>query len=85
MSDKKNLQGKKGSKPVNKQALYSKASSYALQAIEVLVKEMEHGDNSNARTGAARALLNKCVPDLRSQELTGKDGEKIPFTIILKK
>jgi len=85
MSKRDNLPEKKGTKPVSKQALYSKASSHALEAIEVLVREMQHGDNSNARTGAARALLNKCVPDLKSQELSGKDGEKLPFTIVIEK
>ena len=59
--------GKRG--PVSKQALYSKASSNALEAIDKLVEKMRNGDNDNVQMGAAKAILNKCLPDLKSSNL----------------
>jgi len=68
-------------KPRNKKELYVRVSCHAMRAIEILVYEMVYGDNSNARIGAAKTLLNKIIPDLRTTELTGKDGNKLQFII----
>lgn len=65
----------------SRQGLYAKAAKHAKEAIDVLVREMRTGDNSNARTGAAKALLAKAIPDLRSVEISG-EGIK-PVTIVL--
>jgi len=69
-------------KPVSKNAIYQKASSYAIDAINVLVDVMTNGDNDNARTGAARTLLSKCVPDLKATELSTDQQSKFLFQII---
>lgn len=61
----------------NKQGLYAKAAVYAEDAIKVLAHEMEHGDNSNSRVGAAKALLAKVIPDLKAMEITGEKGDMI--------
>ena len=81
-----NLQDKGRGKPMSKQAIYSSASSHAMEAIDILVQEMVHGDNSNARIGAARTLLAKCVPDLKATEITGGEGKplQITFTVATK-
>ena len=65
----------------NKQRLYLEAAGHAIEAIQVLAKEMVDGDSGSTRVGAAKALLSKCLPDLRSAELTGKDGETLTFII----
>ena len=58
---------KKGKTP-SKTGLYSATAAHALESIKVLAYEMKHGDNSNARIGAAKTILSKCIPDLRSVE-----------------
>ncbi len=59
--------------------LYSEAAKYAPRAILRLVKEMDKGDNSNARVSAAKAILAKAIPDLHAQELSGPNGQPIPI------
>jgi hypothetical protein len=66
---KKNRQGEGGG-TLSKIAIYQKAAAHALDAIEVLAREMKEGDNSGARVGAAKALLAKCLPDLKSTDFT---------------
>lgn len=70
------LQENKGGIP-SKQAIYQKAAAHAYEAIETLARIIKDGDNDNARVGAAKALLAKCIPDLKASELTGKDGEPL--------
>ena len=74
------VQGKKKG-PVSKQALYNAASSHAGDAIRVLVDLMNNGKHESTKMGAAKTILAKCIPDLKAQEITGKDGEKLPFSI----
>lgn len=63
-------------KPVSKNTLYQKASGYAIDAIQVLVDIMHNGDNDNARVGASKTLLAKCVPDLKATDINFDDRVK---------
>ena len=78
----KNLQEKKRGIP-SKQVLYQLTSAHAKDAIKCLADVMMNGDNDNARIGAAKVLLNKCIPDLKSVELGGEGGKTliINFTV----
>lgn len=73
---------KKGGTP-SREILYSEAAKYTLRAIEVLVREMENGDNSNARVSAAKAILAKSLPDQKALELSGPDGGPIQLRYII--
>jgi hypothetical protein len=78
------LRVKPGAGRVSRNALYMKASSYAIEAIEVLVDTMRNGDNSSAKTGAAKTILNKCLPDLKAIEYKDEEGNTVPFTVVVK-
>lgn len=69
---------------IGRNALYNKASSYAQEAIEVLVEIMRSEGNPAARTGAAKTILNKCLPDLKAIEYRDEEGNVIPFTVVVK-
>lgn len=75
----KDLQEQKGGIP-SKQRIYQKAAAYAIEAIETLAKAMREADNDNARVGAAKVLLSKCLPDLKASELMGESGTPIKLT-----
>lgn len=75
------LQEQKGGIP-SKQRIYQKAAAYAIEAIETLAKAMREADNDNARVGAAKVLLAKCIPDLKATELTGEGGNEILIKIL---
>lgn len=70
---------KNGGRPVGRKALYNYASKYAYEAIDELVDQMRNARQSAVRTGAAKALLNKCLPDLKAMELSG--DEENPLTM----
>lgn len=74
----------KTGKTPSRDMLYSEVAKYAPRAIEVLVDIMENGDNSNAKTGAAKAILAKAIPDLKAMEVYGKDGEKFEALVVIK-
>jgi len=81
-----NLQDKlPPSKPINRQAVYSKASSYALEAIDVIVDIMRTSKNDNARLGAANKIVDKILPDLKAQEFTDEGGKSLIEKIIIVK
>ncbi len=54
-------------KPVSKQTLYQIASLHSRDAIERLVSLMG-STNENVALGAAKTLLGKTLPDLKSEE-----------------
>lgn len=82
MDEKDNNQAKKGGNP-SRDILYAEAAKHAPRAIAVLVEIMEKGDNDNARMAAAKAILNKAIPDLKAMELSGKDGEQLSVLVKL--
>lgn len=65
----------------NRKSLYARLSKYAPKAIKTTV-ELLDSPNDNVRLGAIKILLAKTMPDLRSTEITGKDGEQFPITIV---
>lgn len=79
MTDNKivNLPDAKGVSPINKQAAYSMAASHFKTALEVVIDVMKRSRNDNARLGAARTIIDKVLPDLKAQELTGEGGRAI--------
>ncbi len=68
--------------PVSKQALYNAASSHAHDAIAVLVQLMKEGKHESTKMGAAKTLLAKCLPDLKSTELSSEDGKALVLQIL---
>ncbi len=66
----------------NKQGLYAMVEPHAKEVIEKLLHLMRNGDNSNVQMGAAKTLLNKMIPDLRSVE--GKIEGELVVGLVLK-
>jgi hypothetical protein len=64
--------------------LYRKVANKALVAIDVIVEIMETGGGRMAATklGAAKIILNKALPDLRAEEISGKDGQQLTVNLI---
>jgi hypothetical protein len=62
--------------------MYSKISSRAEDIISNLFFAMEKSKSSSDRIKAARTLLNKCLPDLKATEVSGKDGGPIKITVL---
>ncbi|MDD5220003.1 MAG: hypothetical protein PHV11_05535 [Candidatus Bipolaricaulis sp.] len=62
----------------NQKGIYSKVAEHSDEILDVFFEGLK-SRNENIRFGAAKALLNKLLPDLRASEITGKDGE--PFTV----
>ncbi|HEX7017804.1 MAG TPA: hypothetical protein VF209_02760 [Patescibacteria group bacterium] len=57
-------------KPVSKQTLYQIASRHSRSAITKLV-ELTNSSNENVALGACKVLLNKTLPDLKSEQFFG--------------
>lgn len=60
---------KKGN--ISKNALYLKVAHHASEMIQILLDLARNGDNDNVKMGAAKVLLNKCIPDLKAMEIEG--------------
>ena len=68
------LPEEKGVSPISRQAAFSKASSHFQKALDTVIDVMNTSKNDNARLGAARTIIDKVLPDLKAQELTGEGG-----------
>lgn len=62
-------------------SLYSVVSAHTKEAIATLVDLMKNSRNDNVKLGAAKALLDKALPDIKAVELTGLEGEQLSMTI----
>ena len=62
----------------NKGSIYNAVARERKKILNTLF-ELLDSRNPNVRLGAAKCLINKILPDLKSQEITGADGQ--PFTI----
>ncbi len=60
-------QAKTGGVP-NRGSLYAVAAAHSKEAIETLYDLMKNSQNEGIRLGAAKAILNKTIPDLRASE-----------------
>ena len=74
---------RKGGVP-SRDELYRKVAMKALKAIEVLADIMETGGDNKAamKIGAARTLLNKALPDLRSSEFSNLPNTEFLIKIV---
>lgn len=61
---------------LTRHALQTRVRPHAIRAIEVAAELLEHG-NENVRLGAAKLLLAKVLPDLKSSEITDEDGKSL--------
>lgn len=77
------IKAKNGGRPSipNRQGLYSKAAKHADASIDTLVQLMS-SRNENIRLGAAKALLNKCLPDLRAVDASVTPNEPLEVIIV---
>lgn len=62
-------------------ALYQKIASREEEIIETLFQRLK-SRNESVSLGAAKILINKILPDLKTVEVTGKDGGPIKLNII---
>ena len=69
-------------KTPDRRGLYAKVAHHIPRAIEVLVDLMEHSHNESIRIGAAKALLDKGLPDLKAVQMGGEDGGPVEVRIV---
>src|SRR3990167_9705226 len=82
MNDEEKTKGEpKEGRIRSRSQLYAMFSPHAELAIETLVKACSNG-NPSVRVGAAKTILAKLVPDLKSTEITGQDGQQFTINII---
>ena len=81
MAKKKNGQGKGGG-VIARAALYQHVSQYSKDAIDTLVDLMHNATQDSVRMGAAKALLDKALPDLKATEISGEDHGPLLIKII---
>jgi hypothetical protein len=79
------LQEKKGVSPISKQAAYSKAAAYFEEALETAIDVMRKSKNDNARLGAARTVISKVLPDLKSEDMNVIGDIKGKWVVELRK
>ena len=53
---------------LNKGSLHAVAAAYSMEAIETLYDLMKNSKNDGIRLGAAKALINKVLPDLNKTD-----------------
>lgn len=70
----------KGGERLSVKAMQEMIRPYAVEAIRTAVQLLK-SPNDNIRLGASKLLLAKVLPDLKSSELTGVDGQ--PLRIII--
>ena len=68
-------------RPIGRMALYNLSSQYAIEMLEILVDQARHCEIPSVKMGAARTVLSKCLPDLKSVEGFIKDQKEIKITI----
>lgn len=66
----------------NRQGLYAKVAKHATAALDVLVQLLK-SKNDNIRLGAARTILDKCLPDVKAVELSANEDTQIKYSIIM--
>lgn len=74
------IEAKNGGRPSvpNRQGLYAKAAKHAELAIDTLA-DLLNSKNENLRLGAAKAILDKCLPDLKASSLSTGTENPIPI------
>ena len=69
-----------GGKTPNRQGLYAQVAVHIPRAIDKLVALL-NSRNEAIAMGAAKAIMDKGLPDLRAMELGGQNGEPIKLYI----
>ena len=70
----------------NRGSLYSVVAAHSKEAIETLYNLMKNSKNDGIRLGAARAILNKALPDLKLSEMPEENASTTPeFDEMVKK
>lgn len=79
------LQGKKkgGGKQLSKTALRELIRPHVPDLIAKALYIAEYGDSDSNKIGAIKLLLGKVIPDIKAQEITGKDGEQLTGLILI--
>lgn len=73
-----NSQGEQRTKPMSRQAAYSKASTRFTKALDV-IDESLNSKNPNIKFGAAKLIYETVLPQKALIELTGEEGAPIKF------
>jgi len=75
-------QGKGGGVP-SRDALYRRVAKKAEVCIDYLIDIVEGNVSSNAvRMGASRILLNKCLPDIKIQEVAIESDKPLGVVVL---
>lgn len=67
-----NIEAKQGGVP-SRIGLYAHASKYTVEAIDILYSLMTTSRNEGIKLGAARTLMDKCLPDLKAMDITTQE------------
>ena len=70
-------QAKKGEATPGKGTLQSYVQNYTKEAIDKIVEIMRTSKNDALVMGAAKVIIDKSIPDLKSAELQGEGGGPI--------
>lgn len=62
----------------NRGSLYAVAAAHSKEAIDTLYDLMKNSKNDGIRLGAAKAILNKALPDLKQSDLYDEDSSLPP-------
>lgn len=85
MEDKQSSELRKGGVP-SRRAMTLKYLGYSEEALEVLVETMRNKTaQDTARLAAARAILDKVIPDMKAVELSGEDSAGLVFKLVIDK
>lgn len=57
----------------NRGSLYAVVAAHSKEAIKTLYDLMKNSNNDGIRLGAAKALLNKALPDLKQNDISEED------------
>lgn len=71
-------QGEQKTKPLSRQAAYSKASTRFTKALDVIDDSL-NSKNPSVRFGAAKLIYETVLPQKALIELTGEEGAPIKF------
>lgn len=80
------IEAKKTGRPhtPNRQGLYAKTAKHAVLAIETII-DLLNSKNENIRLGAARTLLDKCLPDVKASEILLENTRPLQIIITYEK
>ena len=81
MKSNENQQAKKGGAP-NQGSLQAYIQNYTKEAIDAIVNILRTTRNEALKMGAAKVIIDKSIADIKSVELSGKNGEPIKLNVI---